>query len=226
MVIKNTRSSSSSSPIDQVSYRVLKKCPSLLATLTELYNSCWVSATVPTSWKQGIVQLIAALSKPEEPGNLRPIALTSCVGKVFTSILKNRWLEYMLANYFLNTNIQKAFVRNIPGCTDKLLGAIQESHQKHKSITICWLDLANAYGSVHHDLIDFTLQHYHDPSCFRDMVASLYSNLSADVTAQSWSTNPIPLQIGVYQGDPLSVIIFNTVMATLADSIDHQQHLG
>ena len=169
---------------------MLKKCPSLLATLTELYNSCWVSATVPTSWKQGIVRLIpkeAALSKPEVPGNFRPIALTSCVGKVFTSILKNRWLEYMLANQFLNTNIQKAFMRNIPGCTEqfyKLLGAIQESHQKHKSITICWLDLANAYGSVHHDLIDFTLQHYHAPSCFRNMVASLYSNLSAVVTAQ------------------------------------------
>ena len=90
----------------------------------------------------------------------------------------------------------------------------------------CWLDLANAYGSVHHDLIDFTLQHYHAPSHFRDVVVSLYSNLSAVVTSQSWTTNPIPLQIGVYQGDPLSVIIFNSVMATLADTIDHQQHLG
>ena len=120
-------------------------------------------------------------------------------------------------------------MRNIPGCTQqfhKLLAAIQESHQRHKSITVCWLDLANAYGSVHHDLIDFTLQLYHAPSRFRDVVASLYSNLSAVVTSQSWTTNPIPLQIGVYQGDPLSVIIFNSVMATLADTIDHQQHLG
>ena len=57
-VLKNTRSSSSPSPIDQVSYRVLKKCPSPLATLTELYNSCWISTTVPTSWKQGRVRLI------------------------------------------------------------------------------------------------------------------------------------------------------------------------
>ena len=83
-------------------------------------------------------------------------------------------------------------MRNIPGCTEqfyKLLEAIQESHKWHKSITICWLDLANAYGSVHHDLIEFTLQHYHAPSCFRDMVASLYSNLSAVFTAQSWTSN-------------------------------------
>ena len=37
---------------------------------------------------------------------------------------------------------------------------------------------------------------------------------------------PDPLQIGLYQKDPLSVIIFNSVMATLADTVDHQQHLG
>ena len=44
-------------------------------------------------------------------------------------------------------------MRNIPGCTEqfyKVLGAIQESHQRHKSITICWMDLASAYGSDHH----------------------------------------------------------------------------
>ena len=202
-VIKNTRSSSSPSPIDQVSYRVLKKCPSLLTTLTELYNSCWETATVPTSWKQGIMRLVpkeAALKKPEELGNFRPIALTSCIGKVITSILKNRQLDYMVSNRFLDTNIQKAFTRNIPGCTEqfhKLLAAIQESHQRHKSITVCWLELANAYVSVHHNLINFTLQHYYAPSRFRDVVASLYSNLSAVVTSQSWTTNPIPLQIGV-----------------------------
>ena len=57
-------------------------------------------------------------------------------------------------------------------------------------------------------------------------MASLYSNLSAVVTSKSWATNPIPLQVGVYQGDPLSVGIFNAVMVTLADTIDHHKHLG
>ena len=100
------------------------------------------------------------MTKPEKPGNFRPIALTSCIGKVFTSILKNTWMEFMLSNGYLKTYVQKAFMRNIPGCTEqfyKLMAAIQEAHRKHKSITICWLELANAYESVHHGLIDFTL---------------------------------------------------------------------
>ena len=153
-VIKRTKSSSAPSPLDRVSYQVFKRCPTLLAALADLYNTCWDLQTVPLAWKQGVIRLIpkeAATDNPTEPSNFRPIALTSCVGKVFTSILKNRWLHYLIANQYLDTNTQKAFVRNIPGCTEqyrKLLGAIMEAFRRHKSISVCWLDLANAYGSV------------------------------------------------------------------------------
>ena len=47
------------------------------------------------------------------------------------------------------------------------------------------------------------------------------------MASQQSSTAPIHLQLGVFQGDPLSVIIFNTVMNTLVDSITHRcAHLG
>ena len=48
---------------------------------------------------------------------------------------------------------------------------------------------------------------------------SFYSHLSAKVSSSSWSTSLIPLQIGVYQGDALSVVIFNTVINTMVDTI-------
>ena len=80
------------------------------------------------------------------------------------AVLKRyRWLSYMLQNNYMDTTIQKAFVHGIPGCTEhqfKLATAIQEARKKHQSLTICWLDLANAYGSVHHQLIQFTLRHH------------------------------------------------------------------
>ena len=46
-----------------------------------------------------------------------------------------------------------------------------------------------------------------------------YSELSASVCTQSWSTSDIPINKGVFQGDPLSVIIFNTVMNTFIDAV-------
>ena len=135
----------------------------------------------------------------------------------------------MMANGYLDTNIQKAFIKNVPGCTEqyrKLLAAVTEAYKRHKSIAVCWPDLANAYGSVNHGLITFTLQHYHATSRFQNTVAQLYSNLNVVVTSPSWVTSPVPLRVGVYQGDPLSVVIFNSVMSTPGESLKQYQQLG
>ena len=180
-------------------------------------------STVPSQWKTASVKLIgkqAAQDDPTLPSNFRPIALTSCVGKLFTTILCRRWLSFMLSNKYLDKGIQKAFMPRTPGCIEhhlKLATVLQDARKKHRSLAVCWLDLANAYGSVHHSLITFSLQHYHAPPKFFHLVQNFYSNLSATINSAQWSTSPIPQEVGVYQGDPLSVVIFNTVINTLVD---------
>ena len=77
-----------------------------------------------------------------------------------------------------------------------------------------------------HALIKFSLQHYHSPPQFTNTVSSLYSGLSATITANNWATPFVPLQSGVYQGDPLFVVIFNTIMCTLIDALMPLKHLG
>ena len=224
-VISKSRSSSSPSPVDQIPYTVLKKCPSLLPALLHLFNHCWATQMVPQAWKVGVNHLLGkkkAEKDPSQPSHFRPIALTSCVGKMFTGLLKQRWLSYLLENKYLNTSVQKAFIDGVPGCTEhhlKLLSIIREARRKHKSLSVCWLDLANAFGSVHHDLIRFSLSHYHAPQIMVSTISNLYKDLICVVSTKSWTTNPIQLQTGVYQGDPLSVLVFNTVMNTLVDTI-------
>ena len=129
---------------------------------------------------------------------------TSCVGKLFTTILRNCWLSYMTTNGYLDSSVQKAFMKATPGCIkhqSKLAAILAEARKTHKSLTVCWLDLANAYGSVHHSLIQFSVQHYHAPAQFCNILQSLYSGLLGTI-------------ISVYQGDPLSVVISNTVINT------------
>ena len=224
-IIAKSKATSTPSPVDQIPYLVLKKCRSLTPALLHIFNSSWEQKRVPAAWKVGIIQLLGkknAEADPSKPNNFRPIALTSCIGKVFTSLVKQRWMSYMVGNNYLNTAVQKAFVEGVPGCTEhhlKLLSILGEARKKHKSLCICWLDLANAFGSVHHDLIRFSLQHYHAPQAMVDMICNLYQDLKGVISTKSWQTDPFHLQMGVYQGDPLSVIVFNTVMNTLVDTI-------
>ena len=76
---------------------------------------------MPSPWKMGVIRLIsksAAIQDPHLLSNFRPIALTSCVGKLFTTLMKNRWLQFMVANNYLDSSVQKAFLPGIPGCLE------------------------------------------------------------------------------------------------------------
>ena len=52
-----------------------------------------------------------------------------------------------------------------------------------------------------------------------NMTCNLYQDLTEVISTDAWQTDPFHLQIGVYQGDPLSVLVFSTVMNTLVDTI-------
>ena len=225
------KSSSSPSLFDWITYLIFKRCAALSKALCDLFNSCWTLSAIPSQWKLAAIKLIGKSSAEEDstsPSNFRPIALTSCIGKLFTTILCNRWLSYMTSNGYLDPSIQKAFMPTTPGCVEHhlKLAAILAEAKKHKSLVVCWLDLANAYGSVHHSLIQFSIEHYHAPPQFCRALEALYSGLSARVITADWATQCIPLQVGVYQGDPLSVVIFNTVMNMLIDTLQTHMDLG
>ena len=128
----------------------------------------------------------------------------------------------MIANSYLDTDIQKAFQSRIAGCEEhqmKLASIIRDANKHQRSVSVAWLDLANAYGTVHHKLIEFALSHYYAPPELTALVSNFYCNQQAIITCQQWTTNPINLQVGVFQGDPFSVAIFNTVINLLLDYI-------
>ena len=153
---------------------------------------------IPAAWKQAVIKLLPkknASDDPSNPANFQPIALTLCVGKIYTTIIKDRWLSYMNSNNCFDTRIQKAFMPSVPGCVEhyvKLATAVSEARSLHKSLCVCWLDLANAYSSVHHDLISFSLQHYHAPPRLFNMVNNFYCGLGASIQLPEGHTSTIP----------------------------------
>lgn len=88
-------------------------------------------------------------------------------------------------------------------------------HIVNIAIAVCWLDLANTYSSIHHDLIHFAMQNYNASLKLRNLVGNLYCGLEVLVTSPDWVTRPIRFKTGVHQGDPFSVVIFNPVMCVL-----------
>ncbi|XP_077534382.1 uncharacterized protein LOC144146295 [Haemaphysalis longicornis] len=66
-----------------------------ISALTRYYNECWRNGKLPKRWKEARTVLIPKPGKPPHIDNLRPISLTSCLGKVLEHVLLNRWQSYL-----------------------------------------------------------------------------------------------------------------------------------
>ena len=98
-------SSSITSPgPDQIHYKMLKylheNAPSYLL---RIFNRLWSSLYYPSEWQ---IANIVPIPKPgkdhTDPSNYRPIALTSCLGKIMEKLINRRLIEYMENNKYFS----------------------------------------------------------------------------------------------------------------------------
>ena len=74
---------------DALHPRVLRELAGVIAgPLARLYECSWCSGQVPDDWKIANMVPIFKKGKREDPGNYRPVSLTSILGKLFEKILK------------------------------------------------------------------------------------------------------------------------------------------
>ena len=135
----------------------------------------------------------------------------------------------MVANGYLDPAVQKTFLPTIPGVIEhqcKLAAIISVARQSKRSLVVARLDIENPYGSVRHSLIQFALHCYHVPPDFSNLLQSWYTDVAATISTAEWESPVISLKTCVLEGDPLSVVIFLTVMATLSDMLDTRKDLG
>ena len=103
---------------------------------------------------------------------------------------------------------------------------VKNAKSNKKTCHITFFDLEDAFGSVPHSLIDFSLERNFVPPVIRKYLHNLYSHGLAVVNTKSWRTDSFKFKRGVFQGDPLSPVIFLLVFNPILQELERNSHKG
>ena len=173
------------------------------------------------------------LPKPNSDGKditkARPIAVGNCDGKLYNSFLQEAIATHTLAKF----PFQKGFLRGVPGCIEhaSIAGeALKDTKMNKRNLVFVWVDLADAFGSVEHQLIFFAMEYFGISKSVIDFFKFYYSKLRVQIRVKDELTEPVDFESGVFQRCVVSPTLFNLVfqllLATLACFKDEAYHFS
>ena len=189
---------------------VLKNCASVLAPcLVKLFRLCLSTSTFPSCWKFAHIQPVPKKGDRSNPSNYRPIALTSCLSKVFESILNKKILKHLSAHNLLSDR-QYGFRKG--RSTGDLLAFLTESWSSSfrgfgETFAVA-LDISKAFDRVWHKSLISKLPSFGFYPSLCTFILSFLSNRSIAATVDGHCSSPKSINSGVPQGSVLSPTLF------------------
>ena len=208
---------------DGVSYKVYKYCPKLRHYLFGLLQRLWDERELVEEWCMAEGVYLPKEANAEQINQFRPISVLCVAGKIYMGILAKRTVAYLQSNGYVDESVQKAGVPGIPGCVEHaftIWEEIQDAKREKEDLNVVWLDLANAYGSVPHELLMKAMDFFFIPDDVKQLMKRYYDGFKMRFTTGTFTSEWHRLEVGIAAGCTISVIWFILVMEMLLRSAD------
>lgn len=183
----------------------------------------WWRGRVADQWRCAEGVWIPKEENSKDIDQFRTISLLSTEGKIFFSILSRQLSKFLLKNEYIDTSVQKGGISGTPGClehTGAVKQLLREAKEGNGDLVVLWLELAHAYGSIPHKLVEETLHRHHVPSKINNLILDYYNNFWKRVTSGSSTSEWHRLEKGTITGCTISVILFALAMNMVVKSAE------
>lgn len=203
---------------DGVPLRAVARTPDVILAI--VFNLFLLAGDVPSYLKEARVVFIPKTTRPANPGDYRPISVSSVLLRVYHRILACRLQDAVPMDVR-----QRAFMP-VDGCCENitlLSSIIAEGKRKCRSAYIATLDLRKAFDTVSFGAVLGAGRRVGLPPRFLSYLERLYSGSTAKFSVSQFG-RITPVTQGVRQGDPLSPCLFNYVIDGLLAVLPN--HIG
>jgi len=145
---------------DNITTSLLKKLKDeLVYPLSKLFQDSLDTGQVPSEWKTAKVIPIFKKGTRGDPGNYRPVSLTSAVCKLMESILRDNIVDHLIINHLIKDS-QHGFTTGRSCQTNLLefLDQVTKYLDSGEAVDIVYLDFSKAFDKVPHKGLDKKLE--------------------------------------------------------------------
>jgi len=136
---------------DEIRYEMLRNLHrSSFKLLIQLYNRYWLNDDYPDEWRRAVILAFPKPNKPPTaPGSYRPIALTSCIGKLMEKIVNTRLMNLLESNNYLSPH-QYGFrkMRSTSDALIRLSTDILHALSRREHLVCVFFDMKKAYDTT------------------------------------------------------------------------------
>ena len=169
-----------------------------------------------------------------DPNNYRGIAIMSCLGKLFCTVVNIRLYTWIEKHGKLSP-WQGGFRKKI-GCNFqcfRLMATVFSQFSKKKGfqnknqrrVFACFIDFKKAYDSVNHKLLWKVLIETGISTKILKMIRAMYSDISCRIKVKDFLSEEFFYSIGLRQGCVLSPLLFNLFIDGIVKFI-YEENLG
>lgn len=210
--------------LDGISYAVIKKFQIHLGPLlTLLYNQVLSCGKTPSEWSHAVIIPLFKNKGPRNNcANYRGISLLPCLGKLFTRVMDNRFVEWSKRHEFLPDS--QAGFRSGYSTIDQcfILNSIIEKRMRSGATTYAaFIDLEKAFDSIPRRALWFKLAKLGISKKYLNLCMSSYASSKFSIRgAGQRYANAIPTTTGVMQGAINSPSLFLHFLQDLSNVLD------
>ncbi|KAK2718786.1 hypothetical protein QYM36_005955 [Artemia franciscana] len=186
--------------------------PTFLVPLLYLFNRCWESGTVPSAWKSSIlVPIYKGKGDRSDPASYRPIALTSCIAKLYEKMIKLRF-EPLIDNSLI---AEQAGFRKGRSTLDNLIQLdhdIKKAFTRKRVVSAVFFDIKKAYDTLDPFAILRQAHKFNVGNNFWKWCRAMLFNRTIKTRVGSICSSASTVSLGVPQGGVLSPLLFNILI--------------